>query len=225
MRLEDYRLVFVPCLYSASEATLRALDSYVREGGQLAVTFRSGFSDEHLKIYVDKEPHILNRCLGISYNQFTVPKNVSLDLCFAPSHREAKVQEWMELVMADTAVSLARYRHPAWGNYSAVTENSYGKGSAFYIGCFFDDATMDILTRYILERCGFPAPDLSFPVIIKRGRNDYGRQIACYLNYSADTQTISYEGTKGRSLLNDVPVKRDDSLVLPPWGVAIIETE
>lgn len=225
MHLEDYQLILVPSLYSASEDTLKKLDSYVEDGGQLVVTFRSGFSDEHLKIYGDKEPHILNRCLGISYNQFTIPKQVSLDLCFAPSHRNASVQEWMELVTADTAVPLARYRHPAWGSYSAVTENDYGKGRAFYIGCFFDDDTMDILTHYILERSGFQIPALSFPVIVKRGYNDYGRQIIYYFNYSADAKTIAWEGAEGFLLLEEKPVKQGDLFTLPPWGVAIIETE
>lgn len=29
----------------------------------------------------------------------------------------------------------ANYGHPVWGKYAAITENSYGKGLATYIGC------------------------------------------------------------------------------------------
>lgn len=224
MPLDDYQLVFVPSLYSASEDTLRKLDSYVENGGHLVVTFRSGFSDEHLKIYADKQPHLLNKCLGISYNQFTIPKKVSLKFCFSCSHKESTVQEWMELVTADTAVPLAKYCHPAWGNYTAVTKNSYGKGIAFYLGCFFDDNTMDVLLKHIYECCGFSLPALQFPIIVKRGLNEEGRQITYYFNYSGDTQTITYEGLEGLSLLDEKAVRTNDCLTLSPWGVSIIES-
>ena len=224
MPLDDYRLVFVPSLYSASEDTLQKLDSYVENGGNLVVTFRSGFSDEHLKIYADKQPHLLNKCLGITYNQFTIPKNVSLELCFACPQKEATVQEWMELVTTDTAKPLAKYMHPAWGNYTAVTKNSYGKGMAFYLGCFFDDGAMDVLLKHILECCGFSLPKLHFPIILKRGLNEDGKKITYYFNYSNDAQPITYEGADGLSLLDGNTMKTNDCLTLPPWGVAIIET-
>lgn len=224
MPLNDYQLVLVPSLYSASEDTLRKLDSYVENGGHLVVTFRSGFSDEHLKIYADSQPHLLNKCLGISYNQFTIPKNLSLELCFACSHKESSVQEWMELITTDTAVPLAKYIHPAWGNYAAVTKNSYGRGMAFYLGCFFDDNTMDVLLKHIYECCGFSLPALQFPIIVKRGLNEEGRQITYYFNYSGDTQTIAYEGLEGLSLLDEKVVRTNDCLTLSPWGVAIIES-
>ncbi len=225
MPLDDYQLILVPSLYSASEDTLRKLDSYVESGGHLVVAFRSGFSDEHLKIYADSQPHLLNKCLGISYNQFTIPKKVSLELCFDCPHKESTVQEWMELVTADTAVPLAKYRHPAWGSYAAVTKNSYGKGMAFYLGCFFDDDIMDVLLKHIYECCGFSLTALQFPIIVKRGINEEGRKITYYFNYSSDAQTVTYEGSEGHSLLDEKTVRINDCLTLSPWGVAIIETE
>ena len=60
-----YECLIVPALYSAPESLLLALDSYVRNGGHLITTFRSGFSDEYLKIYPDMQPHILHECLGL----------------------------------------------------------------------------------------------------------------------------------------------------------------
>ena len=38
-----YECLIVPALYSAPESLLLALDSYVRNGGHLITTFRSGF--------------------------------------------------------------------------------------------------------------------------------------------------------------------------------------
>lgn len=225
MRLEQYSLVFVPSLYSASEATLSELVSYVEKGGQLVATFRSGFSDEHLKIYPDGQPHLLRRCLGISYNQFTIPKSVSLEFSFAPSYKKAAVQEWMELVTADSATQIAGYKHPAWGNYSAVTENVYGKGLAFYIGCFFDDETLELVLKHILERCGFSLPEFHFPIIMKNGINVYEHLITYFFNYSQDSQKVLYSGPDGTSLLDGKTVKTHEELTLAPWGTIIIEAK
>ena len=58
----------MPALYSASEDLLTAISDYVKNGGHLITTFRSGFSDEQLKIYADTQPHILQGCLGIHYD-------------------------------------------------------------------------------------------------------------------------------------------------------------
>lgn len=58
----SYECLIVPALYSAPESLLLALDSYVRNGGHLITTFRSGFSDEYLKIYPDMQPHI---CMNV----------------------------------------------------------------------------------------------------------------------------------------------------------------
>ena len=73
-----YECLIVPALYSAPESLLLALDSYVRNGGHLITTFRSGFSDEYLKIYPDMQPHILHECLGLHYDQFTHPHHVDI---------------------------------------------------------------------------------------------------------------------------------------------------
>ena len=63
---------------SAPEGILYALDEYVKNGGNLIATFRSCFADEHIKIYHDTQPHILHEALGIHYDQFTYPQDVSV---------------------------------------------------------------------------------------------------------------------------------------------------
>ncbi len=251
MHLNAYRMVFVPCLYSAGEDTLTALKKYTAEGGHLIVTFRSAFSDGHMKIYHDTQPHILAECLGIHYDQFTIPQNVGIDCHFGSERENVPVREWLELVTTDGAASLAAYRHDAWGRYSAVTEHAYQSGRAYYIGCYFDDeAAIDELTGYIAvradaaadvpadilaDRCSVAEPSPAvcqpllktrcrFPIIVKRGFNDDGKEIIYYLNYSRKEQTVSYEGSDAHLLLSEGRIIRHgDTLTLKPWGVEILE--
>lgn len=224
MHLNEYRMVFVPCLYSADESTLLALKQYTAGGGHLIVTFRSAFSDGHMKIYHDVQPHILAECLGIHYDQFTIPQNVGIDCYYGSEMQNVPVSEWMELVTADGADTLAAYHHHAWGKYSAVTEHSYCSGKAYYIGCYFNDKeAIDGLTAYIAAKAG-AAANYTFPVIVKQGVNDSGKEILYFLNYSDVSQTAAYGGNNAALLLSDNRIVRSgDTLNLPPWGVEIAE--
>lgn len=223
--LSSYTLLVVPAMYSASEDVLNRIDAYVKNGGHLITTFKSGFSDEHIKIYSDTQPHILNRCCGISYSQFTYPKNVTVESCLAPSQPAAKAKEWMELITPSTAKTLYRYGHPYWKDYSAVTYNHYGNGTACYLGCFFDDDTLDTLLTYLAKEIGLSLPDFQFPLILHQGINQNGKRILYYFNYSGLPKQVTYHGKDGISLFEQTSVKEQDELLLEAWDFKIIETE
>ena len=219
-----YDFLVVPALYAASDDLLGALDRYVAEGGHLIATFRTGFADEQLKIRHDVQPHLLCRCLGIHYDQFTYPKNVRITTA---DGRSALAHDWMELVTCDTATSLAHYDHPFWGSYAAVTENAYQKGSALYLGAFFDDELLEPLLVSYLSRHGYEGlseDTPQFPLIVKRGTNDFGKNLCYYFNYSDEPRTVTHTGNAGTDLLTDTPVAAGAVLTLAPWGLAVVES-
>ena len=219
-----YDFLVVPALYAASDDLLGALDRYVAEGGHLIATFRTGFADEQLKIHHDVQPHLLGRCLGIHYDQFTYPKNVRIA---TTDGRSALTHDWMELVTCDTATPLAHYDHPFWGSYAAVTENAYQKGSALYLGAFFDDELLEPLLVSYLSRHGYEGlseDTPQFPLIVKRGTNDFGKNLCYYFNYSDEPRTVTHTGNAGTDLLTDTPVAAGAVLTLAPWGLAVVES-
>lgn len=223
--LDSYQLLIVPALYSASEDVLTRINDYVKNGGHLITTFKSGFSDEHIKIFSDTQPHILNQCCGIRYSQFTYPKNVTIENCLAPSDAKGNIKEWMELVIPSTAATLYRYVHPYWKDYAAVTYNHYGNGTACYLGCFFDDDTLDTLISYLAKEIGLSLPDFQFPLILHEGINQNGKHILYYFNYSGTPKQVTHHGKDGISLLEQTPVKANDVIHLGAWDFRIIETE
>lgn len=231
----DYDCLVVPALYSASEELLTAIHTYVKKGGHLITTFRTGFSDEQIKIYADTQPHILHECLGIHYDQFTYPKDVNVvlanrsdnlthanpDACTtSPAH------DWIDLVTCDTATPIAYYEHPAWSRYTAVAKNHFGAGSTLYLAAFFGDDLLERILRDYLTETGCMRKDADaphFPVIIKRGKNDMNKELFYYFNYSGDTQTVCHLGTAGTDLLTGQKVAEKQMLTLPPWDLAIVE--
>lgn len=222
--LNEYDLVLIPALYSAKESYLKALDQYVANGGNLVITFKSAFSDENLKIYADTQPHILHKTLGISYDQFTYPKDVAISYKGATS----AACEWMELVCCDNATSLVTYDHPVWNRYTAVAKNQYEKGHTLYIGTLFDvSILMPILKDFIDEISIFEADKLPFsatyPVSVKQGINDNGKHLMYYLNYSSDEQTVTNVAGAAVELITNTSIEKDATFTLEPWGVAILE--
>lgn len=218
----DYDYLFVPALYSASEKELKALDEYALNGGNLLVTFKSGFSDEHLKIYHDTQPHILNKTLGIKYDQFTYPANVKVSY----NDVSSDATEWMELVTCDTAESLCKYGHKVWNTYSAVTLNHYGSGRAMYLGAMFGENTLiEILKDFFKDDTKFTSNEFNakYPIVIKRGINDLGKEIVYLLNYSDKDQSIVNHKAECTELISDCPIHEGGTITLAPWDVAILE--
>lgn len=240
-----YECLIVPALYSAPESLLLALDSYVRNGGHLITTFRSGFSDEYLKIYPDMQPHILHECLGLHYDQFTHPHHVDIvpvqsDVMAAAqehfSHPDdsafsltSSSCEWMELITCDTAVPVLKYSHPAYERYAAAAKNQYGNGSTLYFGTMFEnDELLESVLLSFLHETGFSGGDLSsdaphYPLIVKRGINDSGKELCYYLNYSKDPVSVTHHGKNGVELISETAIVCGDKIDLGGWGVAVVE--
>lgn len=221
--LANYDCILLPAFYSAKEAYLQALDAYVANGGNLITTYKSAFSNEHLKIYAATQPHILHKALGIHYDQFTYPNNVTVTYNGVTS----EASEWMEMVSCDTAKSLAHYGHHTWNRYSAIAKNAYGKGHTLYLATLFGIDTLKELLGDFLAECQIEEPDkLSFeanyPVAVKQGINDEGNHILYYLNYSNETQTAKNIAGPAHELLSGTDVPNDAIIELAPWGVAIL---
>lgn len=244
-----YQCLVVPALYSAPEDLLCALSDYVKAGGHLITTFRSGFADEHLKIYPDTQPHILHECLGLHYDQFTYPKNVKVTLAEdirrlsgdtmktkvpkSPHPSGTKgisgnVHDWMELVVCDTAHPIAGYEHPVYQRFAAAAENNYGNGSSLYLSAFFDENILEeILSHYYKEhQISGHAFTHTFPIIQKRGRNDFDKELLYYFNYSDKPQQVTHTAPReGTELLTGRRISCTETLSLAPWDLAIIEFE
>lgn len=225
-KLENYTLLIVPALYVASDSLLERLNQFVKDGGHVVYTFKSGFTDEHVKVRTTSQPGIINVACGISYNMFVEPKHASLNGDpFQVGEDNNHIETWMELITPTTAKVLAFYDHKHWGKYAAITQNRYGKGIAIYIGCLLSAANMKKVLELAVREAGLWGTDqtLSFPLIVKSGTNQNGKVIRYYFNYSDQQVAFNYSYTKGREILTDQEVSHDQTIVLNSWGVMIIE--
>ena len=226
--LDQYKAIFVPALYAAPEELLEKLKQYTANGGTLVATFKTAFANENVKVSHEMQPHILSNCFGISYQQFTFPKNTGLSGSIingtakgADEKAEAKI--FMELLMPQEAEVLASYDHYNWKEYAAITKNHYRKGTAIYIGCMTDDNTLKAVLTEALNSAEVEIPEYSWPVIIRKGTNDLGKCVRYILNYSAEEQNVVYHGADGTELFSEESVQDGESITVLPWNLKIVE--
>ena len=226
--LDQYKAIFVPALYAAPDELLEKLKQYTANGGTLVATFKTAFANENVKVSHEMQPHILSKCFGISYQQFTFPKNTELSGSIingtakgADEKAEAKV--FMELLMPQEAEVLASYDHYNWKEYAAITKNHYGKGTAIYIGCMTDDNTLKAVITEALNSAEVEIPEYNWPVIIRKGSNDLGKCVRYILNYSAEVQNVVCHGANGTELFSGEAVQDGETVTVSPWNVKIVE--
>lgn len=220
--LNRYKVIFVPALYAAPDALLEKLNRYVEEGGHLVATFKTAFANENLKVSHQIQPHILNQSFGVTYHQFTFPRNVGLTGTVIEENTDAKAQVFMELLLPEGADVLASYDHYNWKEYAAITRNRYGNGTATYLGCMTDSETLKSVIRLVLQSAQTELSSCEYPVIVRKGTNDFDEKIIYFFNYSADKQQLFYPYESGTELLTGESISKQETLLLPPWGVKII---
>lgn len=226
--LDQYKAIFVPALYAAPDELLEKLKQYTANGGTLVATFKTAFANENVKVSHEMQPHILSNCFGISYQQFTFPKNTGLSGSIINgiakgADEEAEAKVFMELLMPQEAEVLASYDHYNWKEYAAITKNHYRKGTAIYIGCMTDDNILKAVLTEAFNSAEVEIPEYSWPVIVRKGTNDLGKCVRYILNYSAEEQNVVYHGADGTELFSEESVQDGESITVLPWNLKIVE--
>ena len=224
--LMDYQMIVLPALYAVPNETLLRLNAYVNQGGCLVASFKTGFADEYVKVSHEMQPHIIRDVLGVTYHQFTFPKNTGLksEVIALPDNAQAEL--FMELLEPDTAETLISYDHYNWGKYSAVTKNSSGAGCGIYIGCKLPGNVLTEVLDIALQEAKIQVPkETVYPVIVRQGKNDFGKKVIYYLNYSSESQTVVYHGWQGTCLFDGRKIAEGDEIKLKPWNLEILEVE
>ena len=223
--LAGYDVLIVPPLYVASDALLRKIADFAKGGGHVLLTPRSGFTDEFDTVRWTRMPGPLREACGFSYQEFSTlrePLPLHADPFDAMADNRASV--WADMILPETAKVLARYEHPFFGKYPAITRNEFGKGTVTYEGSFLSDALQQKVVRFVLEQARVDLGDATLPRPV-RARQAVGRDgkpVRFFLNFSAEPQTFRYGHRAGTELLGGKPVASGQQLTLGPWDLAVV---
>lgn len=194
-RLAKYEMIVAPALYATPQETTDNLREFVANGGHLVATMRSFVTDDEVTVWHDRAPHNLTDVFGMSYNQFTRPKNVPVVFSGAlEGTPDAEALSLIELLKADEGTEvLASYGHYAWKDYAAITRHAFGKGTAEWIGTLLaPDAIRAVMREAVgnagIEYAGMP---LAGTITVRQGFNEAGESVTYLLNYSAEPATFA----------------------------------
>ena len=222
--MSRYKVLLIPPLYSASDQVLQQISDYVKNGGHVVMSFKSGFTNEFSTVRDVMAPGPLRAAAGFHYQEFTnlpEPEQLTPDPFDVKDQNKGSV--WEEFLVPDTAQTVASFDDRYW-HFPAITRNQYGTGTLTYEGTYLTDTLQREVIRDVLKRPGVNAPDQNLPssVKVRHGRNAQGKLIHYYLNFSGDEQSASYNYGKGSDLLTGTSLNQGQPLKLKPWGVAIM---
>ena len=96
-----------------------------------------------------------------------------------------------------------------------------------YVGCLPSAAIMSKILARAAQEAGCWGADqgLAFPLITRSGRNQAGRLVHYYFNYSPAGQSFVYPYPAGSELISGAPVAPGQEIRLAGWGFVIIEED
>jgi len=134
--LSKYNLVIAPMLYLASPELITKLNSYVKEGGTLVATYMLGLVDENDLVYQGGLPAPLRETFGINVLETDTlyPKGRNALIMNQGKTYEAFDHCAIVETINSGTEALATYGSDFYKGSPALTRNSYGKGTAYFIG-------------------------------------------------------------------------------------------
>ena len=154
--LSDYRLVIAPRLYCVDREIVDNLERFVRDGGTLCLTPRSGVVDEYNKIYEQPAPGPLAELAGIEVEDYgALEDSVRVRGCGAQfPEGDMRALAWADEIVIKGA-NVAAYYDEGWlAGEAAVTLNEVGGGKVVYVGTLLRGESMGYFIRWLTELAG-----------------------------------------------------------------------
>jgi beta-galactosidase len=134
--VQAFPVLIAAGLYTADDETLDWLRSYALAGGHLILGPRTGYADHEARARRELMPARLADIGGVWYDEFsnlTSPVPVVSAGGF-PVPGDAEATRWIDGLQPDGATVLARYGHPHFGRWPAITTREVGEGRVTCIG-------------------------------------------------------------------------------------------
>ena len=217
--LSKYKLVLVPNLYLVSDEAAANLNRYVSDGGSLVMSCFSGIVDEREHIRLGGYPAPFAEMLGLRVEDFFPLGEDDVIPVRFDDGLEVEGRIWSELIRPGDAEVIATFGRGALIGEPAVTRNSYGKGSATYVGTILEEPAMASLLMSawtdagVASVAGTPA---GVEVVRRQGA---GHSFLFVLNHH-DAEVQVHAG-RGVDLISGEKVG-PRGLLLPAYGVAVI---
>ncbi len=152
-----YKLVLMPAFNLMTEEIARKCEEYVKNGGALLITFRSGTKTWSNRMTTMTSPGYFREMAGVELEEFD-SINFERKTKLKGTFGEATATIWCDVLKLESARPIAFYDSHYYKDSPAVTVNEYGEGKVFYVGCDLNDTAMDKLMELIVTMLNIETP-------------------------------------------------------------------
>jgi len=224
--LDGYRLVVAPALNVLDEARVEKLKAFVRDGGHLVLTLRSGMKDRHNSLLPLRQPGGLAELAGVEveeYYSLERPVVVAGDLFKGAASLWAERLRLLETTGKVTVLAQYGASNGWLDGQAAVTVNPYGKGFVYMVGAYLDEASQQTLADRVLADAGLAPFAAPLTVEVRTRTLADGRRLYFVINHSRAEQEITLPWPAAEHL--SVQQVKAGSLTLHPYAVALLSEE
>lgn len=228
--LVRYKIILAPMLNLTTPEMQDRLDQYVRDGGTLVLTFRSGTRTNHNAMRDQVPPGPFADMAGVTVEEFDALSGARV-VGVAGEDIKGKATLWIDVLKAAADVEvLARYTEGYYEGSPAITRRHHDAGTVYYVGCDLDSDALSELCVLAAESSGAVSVKNTFLVSppdsveaavrsLKPGARPSESGVLFLLNHGG-TKTEIHLRSSYRDLLRDETVT---SVTLEPYGVAVLE--
>lgn len=221
--LEEYKIVAAPMVYLFRAGFEEKVRAFVEKGGIFVMTYWSGIVDETDLCFLGGTPHGLMDVFGLRSTEidglYDWECNHAAAAQESPFTKTYICKNLCDLVKPTTAKTLLKYQEDFYQGMPALTENTYEKGTAYYICADLEQDFYNDFYRMLAEKAGLAAPvkwEIPAGVEVSTRQN----QEAQYLfvqNFNAEAVKIPLQEETGEALLGE---KADQ---IPGYGTVVLK--
>ncbi|WP_281897589.1 beta-galactosidase [Micromonospora humidisoli] len=215
--LDRYRLLVLPAVYLADDATAGWVRDHVEAGGHLLVGYLSGVADPHGRVHLGGYPGAYRELLGLRVEEFhPLAADEQVLLSGGGTGRI-----WSETVHLDGAEPVGTYVGGVLDGRPAVTRHRVGDGTAWYLSTRPDDRTYRQLVTQVAQAAGVVPVCPDAPLGVEAVRRAHPQASWLFLlNHTDRPQRVPAIGV---DLLTGIVA--DGTVVLPAGGLAVIREQ
>lgn len=220
-QLSTYRIVVAPALIITREELLPPLRDFVKRGGNLVLTVRTGMKDSFNALLPFRQPGPLAELAGVEVEEYyALDEPVPIKGNWFEGHSQVWAER-LKLLGDRTTQVIARYgKSNGWlDDRPAITVNGYGRGLVYFTGAYLDQAAQQAYLDWIIKNAELKQAATPPGVEIATRVRPDGTEIYFVINHQPDPKPITFPW-QFRNHLSQEP--SGTQLVLSGYGVAVL---